>query len=84
MTTATTKTAMNNTKDGSFRTTFCLKRKSTANHMARATNSRIPINLRVNVFISFTHCFYNQTDQNLIICRLKIADNHVAILFFML
>ena len=45
--TATTKTAINSTNDISFRTIFCLKKKSTTNRTARATNNNTPINLLI-------------------------------------
>lgn len=53
--TATTKTAINSTNDISFRTRFCLKKKSTTNRTARATNSKVPIILFI--ILSF-RCFF--------------------------
>lgn len=50
--TATTKTAINSTNDISFRTIFCLKKKSTTNRTARATNSKTPIILLIILFLS--------------------------------
>ena len=50
--TATTKTAINSTNDISFRTIFRLKKKSTTNRTARATNSKAPIILLMILFLS--------------------------------
>ena len=53
--TVTTKIDINSTSDISFRTAFCLKKKSVTNRTARATNNNTPINLLI--IFSF-RCFF--------------------------